>query len=358
MLRSPALDYYHTNLRHRVQTARFEDLCGTTKKYFEGREYQRGLINRYNSITLGTVMNKPENTGKTTSECLQLLLTEMRHLKLGLPTPLQADKIFHTKLIQACQVNPACTYACCKPAEDIPGLIEELETSITTYEIQQKNDNNTLFTDRHYYRQTLPYPTSKQTSSRKPPSQETLYRQTTFRRPPGRQTIGKKRCFVCRNEGCWSSNHSKEEQEESKRRYRSKILQHYDRNTRQYITGYEGTEQEEETYDNEFEEETLDDTIQTLMTDSKSLPPIEEQPEQFFTSLEKVQNESAMEIVAKLADRAFTHALTGAKPLTKTEATKGVISPGLQQASQPLKSLNRSPPISPRHDTPPTNFTG
>jgi hypothetical protein len=73
MLRGPALDHYHTNLRHRVQTARFEDLCGTTKKYFEGREYQRGLINRWNSITLGTVMNKPENTGKTTSECLQLL---------------------------------------------------------------------------------------------------------------------------------------------------------------------------------------------------------------------------------------------------------------------------------------------
>jgi hypothetical protein len=230
-------------------------------------------------------------------------------------------------LIQACQVNPACTYACCKPAENIPGLIEELETFITTYEIQQKNDNNILFTDRHYYRQTPPYPISKQTPSRNPPSQETSYGQTIFRRPPGRQTISKKRCFVCRNEGCWSSNHSKEEQEESKRRYRSKILQHYDRNTRQYITGYEGTEQEEETYDNEFEEETLDDTIQTLMTDSESLPPIEEQSEQFFTSLGKVQNESAMEIVAKLADRAFTHALTGAKPSTKTEATKGVISP-------------------------------
>jgi hypothetical protein len=219
MLRGPALDHYHTNLRHRVQTARFEDLCGTTKKYFEGREYQRGLINCWNSITLGTVMNKPENTGKTTSECLQVLLTEMRHLKLGLPTPLQADEIFYTKLIQACQANPACTYACCKPAEDIPGLIEELETSITTYEIQQKNDNNILFTDRRYYRQTPLYSTNKQTPFRKPPSQETSYGQTTFRRPPGRQTIGKKCCFVCRNEGCWSSNHSKEEQEESKRRY-------------------------------------------------------------------------------------------------------------------------------------------
>jgi hypothetical protein len=133
-----------------------------------------------------------------------------------------------------------------------------------------------------------PYFINKQTPFRKPPSQETSYGQTTLRRPPGRQTIGKKRCFVCRNEGCWSSNHSKEEQEELKRRYRSKILQYYYRNTRQYITDYEGTEQEEGTYDNEFEEEILHDTTQTLMTDSESLPPIEEQPEQFFMSLGKV----------------------------------------------------------------------
>jgi hypothetical protein len=69
------------------------------------------------------------------------------------------------------------------------------------------------------------------------------------------------------------------------------------------------------------------DTIQTLMTDSESLPPIEEQPEQFFTSLGKVQHESAIEIVTKLADRAFAHALTGANTSITTVATKGVISP-------------------------------
>ena len=61
-------------------------------------------------------------------------------------------------------------------------------------------------------------------------------------------------------------------------------------------------EQEEETCDSEPEEEILDDTIQTLITDSESPPPIEEQPEQFFTSLGKVQHKSAMEIIAKLAD--------------------------------------------------------
>jgi hypothetical protein len=106
-------------------------------------------------------MDMPENKGKTTTECLQLLLTEMRHLKLGLPEPLQADQIFHTKLIQACQDLPACTYACCKPADDISGLIEKLPASITTYERKQKRAIDILFTDRRYYSQKPPYPGGK-----------------------------------------------------------------------------------------------------------------------------------------------------------------------------------------------------
>jgi hypothetical protein len=78
-------------------------------------------------------MDKPENTGKSTTDCLQLLLTEMRHLKLDLPDEMKADVVFHTKLLHTCQDFPACTYAYCKPADDMSALINELETSITTY---------------------------------------------------------------------------------------------------------------------------------------------------------------------------------------------------------------------------------
>ena len=147
MLRGPALDHYHTNLRHRAQTASLETLYSVTKKYFEGWKYQKVIINWWNNITLEAIIDTLENRGKTTSECLQLLLTEMRHLKLGLPEPLQVDQVFHTKLIQACQDLPACGYACCKPADDISGLIEELQASITTYERQQKRATDVLFTD-------------------------------------------------------------------------------------------------------------------------------------------------------------------------------------------------------------------
>ena len=219
MLKGSALDHYYTDLRHRAQTVPFETLCGVTKKYFEGREYQRGLINRWNNITLQTVMGKTENSGKTTTECLQLLLTEMRHLKLGLPAPLQMDVVFHSKLIQACQDFPACVYACCKPADDISELIEDLESSITTLECQQKRDTSTPFTDRRYYRQA---PNYSQTPFRRPPYQDNPPRRMTPRRPSDTNTPPGRICLICRKQGCWSSKHSKEERDDFRRKNRSK----------------------------------------------------------------------------------------------------------------------------------------
>ena len=134
-------------------------------------------------------MSKSENAGKPISECLQLLLTEMRHLKLGLPPPFRTDEIFHAKLIQAYQAVPAYTYTCCKLAADISGLIEELESSIATHEIQEKMANTTLFTDRRYYHQNTPYSTNrgydKQTPFCRPPYPETPPRATTYQKPPG-----------------------------------------------------------------------------------------------------------------------------------------------------------------------------
>jgi hypothetical protein len=77
-------------------------------------------------------MDMPENKGKTTLDCVQLLFTEMKHLKLSLPEPLQVDQVFYTKLIQACQDLLVCGYTCYKLTNDILGLIEELQTFITT----------------------------------------------------------------------------------------------------------------------------------------------------------------------------------------------------------------------------------
>ena len=224
MLRGPALDHYFTNIRKRARTTPFEELCTVTKNYFEGPEYVRGIVTQWNRTTLEDIMSRSENTGKTIGEYLQLLLTELRHLRQGLPPELRTDGVLYIKIVQACQDLPACGYACYKPSETLPGLIEDLISSISTWKKQRKRATEILFTDRRYHRQPPPSSPSKYTSFRRPLSQETPYRRTTFRRNPSRQTGGKKRCFVCRNEDCWSLNHTKEEQEESKKRYRTRVL--------------------------------------------------------------------------------------------------------------------------------------
>jgi hypothetical protein len=70
----------------------------------------------------------------------------------------------YTKLITACEKDPALQLACRKPASTLPGLISELRALAALYDrtrpqeiliIDQNeydNDNNEVFfTDRRYY---------------------------------------------------------------------------------------------------------------------------------------------------------------------------------------------------------------
>jgi hypothetical protein len=143
---------------------------------------------------------------------------------------MRTDKILHNKLILACQEVPACEYACYRPSESLAGLINDLRSSIITRSKQgnleshqfHQSETEQLFTDRRYH------------SNR-----------------PNRATASQpaKRCFVCKKEGCWSTKHTKEEQEESKQRFRASLKpwlgRTFDRNPRQYITEFEGEEEDD-----------------------------------------------------------------------------------------------------------------
>jgi hypothetical protein len=102
MLRGLALDHYYTNLKNVTMTLSFNQICDATRHYFEGPEYRRGILGQWNSITLRSVMSKGENTGKSTLDCLQLLIKELKHLQHGLDLDLRTNKFLHNKLINAC----------------------------------------------------------------------------------------------------------------------------------------------------------------------------------------------------------------------------------------------------------------
>src|SRR6266480_3650336 len=147
MLRSLALDYYYANIVK--QQLDFDGICNAITNYFEGPEYKRSVLSKWNSTSLRSVING--NAGKSTEECLQILISDLHHLQHGLNHDLRTDQFFHNKLINACQDIPACRYACYRPSDTLTGLINDLRSSITTFEKSQPEPNQTFLTDRRYH---------------------------------------------------------------------------------------------------------------------------------------------------------------------------------------------------------------
>jgi len=233
MLRGLALDHYYTNRKNASYTLPFEQMCCATRSYFEGAEHKRNVLNRWNETTLRTVITK--NPEKSTLECLQLLINDLRHLQHGLENNLKTDDFLHNKIITACITHEACRFACCKPATTVTGLISELRTSITAYKATRPQDDppEAYFTDRQYHRRYQQPSRARRTSGNYP-----------FR-PPQKT----KKCFVCYKEGCWSTKHTQEERDKSRKRFENRL--------NQYITEYEG-------------EEDVDSEIEALIVDYNS----------------------------------------------------------------------------------------
>jgi len=65
MLRGITLDFYYKN---KAIYTTFNSICNAIRNHFKGPEYKRGVLIKWNAITLKTVMIKSE--GKSTEDCL------------------------------------------------------------------------------------------------------------------------------------------------------------------------------------------------------------------------------------------------------------------------------------------------
>lgn len=152
MLSGAALNHYYANIASNKQPRDFDVMCHTTQNYFEGAEYKRSRLARWDELSLGLVIK--ENAEKSTGVCLQILISELRNLQMSLSKELRSDSFFHNKLINACRKVPACSFACFKPSETLTGLINDLQSSIKTYEESKQTKQTQFFTDRRYCKQS------------------------------------------------------------------------------------------------------------------------------------------------------------------------------------------------------------
>lgn len=150
MLKGPALDYYYSNVTSNRLPVTFDGVCYAMHTYFEGEEYRRSILVKWNNTSLKSIIARPENEGKSTEDCLQILIRELQHLQHGLNPELRSDPFIHNKLLDACREVKACQYACYKPAGDLAGLINDLRSSIVTHD--KSNSSEAFFTDRRYHK--------------------------------------------------------------------------------------------------------------------------------------------------------------------------------------------------------------
>ena len=288
MLKGLARQHYQNNLARATGRPSFEIMVHATRSYFEGPEYKRAQLSKWNSTTLQSVMS--ENEGKSPSECLPILTSRLQYLRNSLDPDLQTDRQLYLRLLHACEGVPACQHTLSRPPTDLIALVNDLNSSAAAWEKVNGKNAEAYYTDRSYkYRGKY---------------------QGSGQRQQSANSTGKKgkNCFVCDLPGCWSTNHTKEEVQKAKEKYfrqtkknlGSKFdFKRYNAVVRQYF----GSDSDSEVDTSEIEQLMADAAIE-----QDEAKPAEEVNEQYFTSFGAVDEPVAL--ANALSNQISAHALT------------------------------------------------
>jgi hypothetical protein len=222
-------------------------MCDMVKSHFETEERKQSMMTKWNTTTIIA-----KNEDKTTEECLELVIKELRTIQRGLAPELRTEQILRDKLINACNDVEACVYACLKPAPTLEGVCSDLQSSITAYKrIQEsKSSSEAFYTDRKYH--TGPRPPNRFDG------QDNRYQGKC------NNNNFQKRCLVCKKEGCWSTKHPEKERKEVMNRLNAKV--------QQFCVDVEG-EPPGDNQDNSSgsEEEGMDDKLESFVLEATKM---------------------------------------------------------------------------------------
>jgi hypothetical protein len=82
MLKEAALKHYYTTCKTDPRMTQLADLCSSVRSTFEGAEYKRSMLTKWNVLSLQQVISK--NPDKDTKTCLHLLVEELRTTQMNL----------------------------------------------------------------------------------------------------------------------------------------------------------------------------------------------------------------------------------------------------------------------------------
>ena len=84
MLRGAALKHYYMSCKTDPNMTRLTDLCNSVRNVFEGAEYKRSMLTKWNALTLRQII--ANNPNKDVESSLQLLIEELRATQMNLDT--------------------------------------------------------------------------------------------------------------------------------------------------------------------------------------------------------------------------------------------------------------------------------
>lgn len=306
MLSGQAQSHFYAN---GGTTPTWEEFYMKMQLFFEGPEWQRLNLTKWQTININDVILA--NPTLSTTECLRKLCTELNTVQRGLDVAYHGTVHLRENIIRSCRGHPALTNGLTNPPMDTAGLINNLYTSIINYEALHKpspmqqytqdddGEDELFFTDRQYHRNRSNFRRPSRPYGKAP-----LSREQSQSRVPSRTF---KKCFVCGKSGCWSTNHTQQERDDSKKRFSERYPEYksrpgYDRRLRQYITYYEGGDSDEDEVAHFFEELS----IQAEPTPADTKPV----NESYFTSLGEMHNDEPTAITNQLANNACKHRVT------------------------------------------------
>ena len=241
----------------KYQERDYDDFLKEMRDFYEGPEWQRLNLTKWQTISLSdTISNNPT---LSTTECLRKMCTELYKVHQGLNPVYQGSIQLRENIIRACRGHPAVNAGLTNPPDSTPELINSLYTSIINYEaihnpassyLLGEKEDESYYIDRQY---------RKGGPNFRPNGEK--YRPLRGREGYQQQRR-RKRCFVCDEEGCWSSNHSQKDRDLARKRFERKHPEYrkhsdFDHRMNQYIMHCEGEDPEDNSAQF-FEELTLD----------------------------------------------------------------------------------------------------
>lgn len=223
MLIDEARTFYFTKIAGKQES--FENVIKAMKAEFETEQRQERITTEWEDTKLEDFKIKyPE---KSILDVFDIMRNQLIHDQNILRSELQSDIVIRDKLYRACRNVPECNMALFKRSSTFQGASEDLRNCLAiqsqigssntfTTNSSETIDSNNYYSDRKYYGKTSRYENQHKTPIR----------------------VTEKKCFICKKNGCWSTNHPEKERKLYFNKFKTKMQ---DNNKfYQYVIEYEG----------------------------------------------------------------------------------------------------------------------